>query len=484
MDPGIRTGCKLAVIDGSGKFLADTVLKLQSDGGKDQAKTFLNALIDSGQVSAIVIGNGTAGRETETFIRQVLKEKGTSLPVVMVSEAGASVYSASPVAREEFPDLDVTVRGAISIARRFQDPLAELVKIDAKSIGVGQYQHDVSQTALKRALDYVVDSCVNTVGVNLNTGSSYLLSHVSGIGDGLAKAIVEYREKHGLFKTRNELLEVSRFSKKTFELAAGFLRIPESANPLDNTGVHPEKYADLEAISKSMSKTVPEMIGSSGVRELLKNPEAHKKLGEFTVKDIVTELEKPGRDPRDVFVPVQFREDISELKDVTAGMICPGVVTNVTNFGAFVDIGVHQDGLVHISQLTNKYVTDPSQVVSPGDKVTVKVLEVNLEKTQMALTMRFDEKPTQKAAPKQAKPVKPVEPKSLQVSYAGDIARQIQPKARPQPSANAHQMQATRPQPRPQQPRPQERAHQKPTPTPAFNNAFAGLAALKDSLKK
>ena len=486
VDPGIRTGCKLAVIDGSGKFLADTVIKLQSEGEKAQAVTFLNALVDSQQVSAIVIGNGTAGRETETFIRQVLKDKGAQLPVVMVSEAGASVYSASPVAREEFPNLDVTVRGAISIARRFQDPLAELVKIDAKSIGVGQYQHDVSQVALKRALDYVVDSCVNTVGVNLNTGSSYLLAHISGIGEGLAKSIVEYREKHGLFKTRDSLLEVSRFSKKTFELAAGFLRIPESTNPLDNTGVHPEKYADLEAIAKSMNKTIPEMIGSSGVRELLKNAEAKTKLGEFTLKDIVAELEKPGRDPRDVFVPIQFRDDINALKDVTPGMICPGVVTNVTNFGAFVDIGVHQDGLVHISQLTNKFVTDPSQVVSPGDKVTVKVLEVNLEKTQMALTMRFDDAHAAKQTPKGTKaparaPKAPVEPKSLSVSYAGDIARQIQAKPRPQPSANAHQMQATRPQPRPQE-RYQERP--KPTPTPAFNNAFAGLAALKDTLKK
>jgi len=506
VDPGIRTGCKLAVIDGSGKFLAETVIKLQSEGEKTQAKQFLGALVDSNQVSAIVIGNGTAGRETETFIRQVLKEKTSSLPVVMVSEAGASVYSASAVAREEFPDLDVTVRGAISIARRFQDPLAELVKIDAKSIGVGQYQHDVSQTSLKRALDYVVDSCVNSVGVNLNTGSVHLLAHVSGIGEGLAKSIVEYREKNGLFKTRDSLLEVSRFSKKTFELAAGFLRIPESANPLDNTGVHPEKYADLEAIAKTMNKSIPEMIGSSGVRELLKNPDAKAKLGEFTLKDIVTELEKPGRDPRDVFVPIQFRDDINALKDVTPGMICPGVVTNVTNFGAFVDIGVHQDGLVHISQLTNKFVTDPSQVVSPGDKVTVKVLAVDLEKTQMALTMRFDEahagKPAQgksgasKKTPRPAAP--PAEPKSLVVSYAGDIARQITPKQRPQPSANAHEMVAHKPaagSQRPQQDRYQQsarpqyqqnNAHQnkKPAPTPAFNNAFAGLAALKDSLKK
>lgn len=471
VDPGIRTGCKLAVIDGSGKFLAESVMKLQTEAEKEQGKAFIQAIAQSGQITAIVVGNGTAGRETETFIRAALKEKNLSLPVIMVSESGASVYSASAAAREEFPNLDVTVRGAISIARRFQDPLAELVKIDPKSIGVGQYQHDVSQTSLKRALDYVVDSCVNAVGVNLNTGSIHLLSHVSGIGEGLAKAIVEHREQSGLFKSREDLLNVPRFSKKTYELAAGFLRIPESSNPLDNTGVHPEKYADLEALAKSQGKSVQDLIGS-GAKQLLKLPEAKEKLGEFTVKDIVSELEKPGRDPRDVFVPVQFREDLSELKDVQPGMICPGVVTNVTNFGAFVDIGVHQDGLVHISQLTNKFVTDPNQVVSPGDKVTVKVLEVNLEKSQMALTMRFDEKPSQRA------PAKPVEAKKLVVSY-GD-----------QPQQPSRPRGPTIQERRPDQPRPaaREPRHDRPKapvkPKEAFNNPFAGLAALKDSLKK
>ena len=494
VDPGIRTGCKLAVIDGAGKFLADSVMKLQSENEKEQAKVFLGALAQSGQISAIVVGNGTAGRETETFIRAVLKEKNITLPVIMVSESGASVYSASSVAREEFPNLDVTVRGAISIARRFQDPLAELVKIDPKSIGVGQYQHDVSQNGLKRALDYVVDSCVNAVGVNLNTGSMHLLSHVSGIGEGLAKAIVEYRQAHGLFKSRDELNSVPRFSKKTFEQAAGFLRIPESSNPLDNTGVHPEKYADLEAIAKSQGKTVQDLIGN-GAKQLLKLSEAKEKLGEFTLKDIVTELEKPGRDPRDVFVPVQFRDDINALKDVTPGMICPGVVTNVTNFGAFVDIGVHQDGLVHISQLTNKYVTDPSQVVSPGDKVTVKVLEVNLEKTQMALTMRFDEKPTQRSGG--ARAAQPVEPKKLVVSYTEDekAAAAAQRASEPRrPAIQARNDSAPRPhQPRrdhgdrdhghrDQGSRPAPRAPMKPA--QAFNNPFAGLAALKDNLKK
>jgi uncharacterized protein len=481
VDPGIRTGCKLAVIDGSGKFLADSIMRLQSDHEKDQAKLFLKALAESGQVTAIVVGNGTAGRETETFIRQTLKENNLSTPVIMVSEAGASVYSASTAAREEFPNLDVTVRGAISIARRFQDPLAELVKIDPKSIGVGQYQHDVSQTGLKRALDYVVDSCVNAVGVNVNTGSAYLLSHVSGIGDGLAKAIVDYREANGLFKSRDDLTNVPRFSKKTFEQAAGFLRIPESANALDNTGVHPEKYADLEAIAKSQGKTIQDFIGA-GAKQLLKMNEAKEKLGEFTMKDIVTELEKPGRDPRDVFVPIQFRDDINALKDVQIGMICPGVVTNVTNFGAFVDIGVHQDGLVHISQLTNKFVTDPSQVVSPGDKVTVKVLEVNLEKSQMALTMRMDEKGAQPARSSDS-----YQAKSLSVTYSGDEAKKFRDGARPAPRPR----QPIQPSGGPTFTPPSVGARSgggarmsEKKPAQAFNNPFAGLAALKDSLKK
>jgi uncharacterized protein len=336
---------------------------------------------------------------------------------------------------------------------------------------VGQYQHDVSQNSLKRALDYVVDSCVNAVGVNVNTGSVHLLSHVSGIGEGLAKGIVEYRESKGLFKSREELNQVPRFSKKTFELAAGFLRIPESANPLDNTGVHPERYADLEALAKAQGKAITDFIGS-GAKQFLKLPEAKDKLGEFTLKDIVGELEKPGRDPRDVFVPIQFREDLTELKDVQPGMICPGVVTNVTNFGAFVDIGVHQDGLVHISQLGNKFVTDPSQVVSPGDKVTVKVLEVNLEKTQMALTMRFDEKAAQVARSSS-------EPKKLVVSYESDR------KLAPSGGKGFSPREPREPQrPQARMDRPSSPARPAIKPQQAFNNPFAGLASLKDSLKK
>lgn len=412
VDPGIRTGCKLAVINDSGKFIADTVLHLQTDEQKAQSKEMIRGIIGTGEIRAIAVGNGTAGRETETFFRQTLKElsqtgSGFDVPVVMVNEAGASVYSASEVAREEFPDLDVTVRGAISIARRLQDPLAELVKVDPKSIGVGQYQHDVAPNAMKKSLELVVDVCVNSVGVNLNTASHHLLKRISGIGESLAKAIVEYRNEKGIFKSREELKNVSRFSAKTFEQAAGFLRVPESENPLDNTGVHPERYSVLEEAAKAAGKEVKELMGREGVSFLKTDKTLKEKLGALTFKDILSELEKPGRDPRDQFVPFSYREDISALKDVKVDMICPGIVTNVTNFGAFVDIGVHQDGLVHISQLSHQFIKDPREAVSPGDRVMVKVLEVNLEKTQMALSIKgATEKPV--AAPKAtAKPQTP-----------------------------------------------------------------------------
>jgi uncharacterized protein len=297
------------------------------------------------------------------------------------------VYSASDVAREEFPDLDLTVRGAISIARRLQDPLAELVKVDPKSIGVGQYQHDVSPAALKKSLDVVVDSCVNQVGVNLNTASYHLLGHVSGIGPGLAKAIVEYRGKKGLFRSRTALLEVPRFSAKVFEQAAGFLRIPEGENPLDNTGVHPERYAVLEKLAGQLHVPVAGLLGA-GVKLVKQARELEKELGTFTFADVIAELEKPGRDPREGFAPFSYRQDIHTLDDLQPGMFCPGIVTNVTNFGAFVDIGVHQDGLVHISQLADRFVKDPRDVVSAGDRVSVRVIEVKLDKQQIALSMK------------------------------------------------------------------------------------------------
>ena len=387
VDPGLRTGCKIAVVDDSGKYVGSTVMHLESAGGKAGSGNMLAELVRKGGIRAVAVGNGTAGREAEPVVRDVLSAAGLNVPVVMVSEAGASVYSASDVARDEFPDLDLTVRGAISIARRLQDPLAELVKVDPKSIGVGQYQHDVSPTALQKSLDAVVDSCVNQVGVNLNTASHLLLAHVSGIGPGLAKAIIEYRGKKGLFRSRQSLLEVPRFSAKVFEQAAGFLRIPEAEHPLDNTGVHPERYGSLERLAERLGVPVAGLLGA-GVQSVKASRELQQELGAFTFADVVKELEKPGRDPRETFVPFSYRQDIHTLQDLQPGMVCPGIVTNVTNFGAFVDIGVHQDGLVHISQLADKFVKDPREVVSAGDRVSVRVLDVKLDKQQIALSMK------------------------------------------------------------------------------------------------
>jgi uncharacterized protein len=299
------------------------------------------------------------------------------------------VYSASEVARAEFPELDITVRGAISIARRLQDPLAELVKIDPKSIGVGQYQHDVSQVGLKKSLQRVVESCVNSVGVNLNTASEYLLAYVAGVGTALAKNIVKVRETKGMFVSKESLLEVPRFSQKVFEQAAGFIRVPESGNPLDNTGVHPEAYGVLMEYAKSQSVDINDFIGA-GATKLRNVGFLKERLGELALKDIVDELEKPGRDPRDNFVPFSFMEGVEEVKDLKIGMRCPGIITNVTNFGAFVDIGVHQDGLVHISQLSDSFVKDPQAICSPGDKVSVVVTEVDVDRKRIALSMRSD----------------------------------------------------------------------------------------------
>ena len=437
VDPGLRTGCKLAVVDDSGKYVGGTVMHVESTGGKLGATTLLSELVKKGGIRAVAVGNGTAGREAEAFVRDTLDGAGLKVPVVMVSEAGASVYSASDVAREEFPDLDVTVRGAISIARRLQDPLAELVKVDPKSIGVGQYQHDVSPTALQKSLDAVVDSCVNQVGVNLNTASYDLLAHVSGIGPGLAKAIVGYRGKNGIFRSRQALLEVPRFSAKVFEQAAGFLRIPEALHPLDNTGVHPERYAVLERLAGRLGVPVAGLLGA-GVQLVKGDHELEKELGAFTFADVVNELEKPGRDPRETFVPFAFRQDIHTLQDLQPGMVCPGIVTNVTNFGAFVDIGVHQDGLVHISQLADRFVKDPREVVSPGDHVSVRVLQVKLDKQQIALSMRSGANADVTRGPRPANPDRP----------RGGPGKDPRP-----PSA--------------------------PTPQRPFNNPFAGLDKLR-----
>tara|TARA_B100001248_G_scaffold260756_1_gene249886 strand:- start:7599 stop:9914 length:2316 start_codon:yes stop_codon:yes gene_type:complete len=408
VDPGLRTGCKIALVDKSGTLISHTVVHTQGDKAKAKAKEILSEITSKISLSAIAVGNGTAGRETEKFFRETVEELKLDVPVVLVNESGASIYSASEIAREEFPDLDITVRGAVSIGRRLQDPLAELVKIDPKSIGVGQYQHDVSQTKLKKNLGFVVESCVNQVGVDLNTASISLLSYVSGIGPALAKNIIDYRTEKGLFEDRDALLKVPRFSTKAFEQAAGFLRIPNSKNPLDNTGIHPESYAAVRDMAKDLNVNISTIIGENAKKLLELRTKWLEIVGEYTFDDIIKELESPGRDPRGTFEPVSFRDDIHEIGDLKENMICPGVVTNVTNFGAFVDIGVHQDGLVHISALSHKFVEDPKSLLSPGDQVKVKVLSVDVEKKQISLTMLLEDKPASKvkASKKKGKPKK------------------------------------------------------------------------------
>jgi uncharacterized protein len=390
IDPGLRTGSKLAVVDGTGRFLAHTTIYPHTGGGRasSAADDFLQ-LVRQHQVDMVAVGNGTAGREMETFARQVLKGAGLKQPVVMVSESGASIYSASDIAREEFPDLDLTVRGAISIARRLQDPLAELVKVEPKSIGVGQYQHDVSQTLLKKSLDEVVESCVNFVGVELNTASWALLSFVSGLSETQARAIVARRDENGPFQSRSELMGVARFGARTFELAAGFLRIQGAKNPLDNSAVHPERYPLVERMAKDAGLDISTFIADRHrVEQIPLNRYTDKEVGLPTLCDIQQELLKPGRDPRESFALNSFREDVTELADLKEGMRLNGLVTNVAAFGAFVDIGVHQDGLVHVSQLADRFVRDPATVVKVGQQVQVRVVSIDLQRKRIGLSMR------------------------------------------------------------------------------------------------
>jgi uncharacterized protein len=392
IDPGQRTGCKCAVVDETGKFLEhDTIYLVQGPDALEQAKSTLRRLCKRHPVSAIAVGNGTHGRETEAFVREVLREDGLSDGYVCVSinEAGASVYSASEVAREEFPDLDLTVRGAISIARRLQDPLAELVKVDPKSIGVGQYQHDVSETELGRKLDDVVESCVSRVGVELNTASAPLLARVAGLGPALAKHIVQHRNQHGSFKSRQDLRKVSGLGPKTFEQAAGFLRISDGTHLLDASAVHPERYSLVERMARDLGTPLASLIGNAQLLGRIDTTRYKQDdVGDFTLKDIVTELQKPGRDPRKSFEPPKFRDDVRALADLKPGMELEGVVTNITAFGAFVDVGVHQDGLVHISELAERFVKDPHDIVKLGDKLQVRVLKVDLERRRISLTAR------------------------------------------------------------------------------------------------
>jgi uncharacterized protein len=391
VDPGIRTGCKIAVVDETGKLLDHSVIyPLEPKNDVVGAARILLGLINKYNVRAISIGNGTGSRETSSFIQDLLREaKLSNVFSVVVNESGASVYSASEIARQEFPDLDLTVRGAISIARRLQDPLAELVKIDPKSIGVGQYQHDVDQRNLNKALESTVENCVNRVGVDLNTASFALLRHVAGITERTAQKIVEFRNENGRFRSRVQLMAVPGFGPKTFEQAAGFLRIRNGENPLDMTAVHPESYPIVEKIAGSLQVTVSELIARPAYVDSLKI-EAFQtdKAGIYTLRDIKEELRKPGRDPREQFIAPQFQSGVKEISDLTPGMILEGAVTNVTNFGAFVDIGVHQDGLVHVSELSNRFIKDPYEVVKVGQIVKVRVLSADPKAKRIALSIK------------------------------------------------------------------------------------------------
>jgi uncharacterized protein len=388
IDPGYRTGCKLVCLDPQGRLRHnETIYPTQSQRQAEKAADRVRELCSAHRIQAIAVGNGTGGRETEAFLKNL--HLPGSIPIIMVNESGASIYSASEAAREEFPDLDLTVRGAISIGRRLMDPLAELVKIDPKSIGVGQYQHDVDQSALKQALDDVVVSCVNAVGVDVNRASAQLLTYVSGLGQGLARNIVAFRDGNGPFTSREGLKAVPRLGPKAFEQCAGFMRIRNGNNPLDASAVHPESYGVVEAMARDLGCSVPALLED---RELRKRVSIERyrsdTVGLPTLKDIMAELDKPGRDPRDRFEAFSFADGIDTIEDLREGMVLPGIVTNVTAFGAFVDVGVHQDGLVHISQLADRFIKNPAEVVKVQQTVTVRVLEVDKERRRIALSMK------------------------------------------------------------------------------------------------
>ncbi|PNO60208.1 Tex family protein [Aeromonas caviae] len=423
LDPGIRTGVKVAVVDATGKLVDHaTIYPFEPKRQVDQSLKTLSELCQKHKVELISIGNGTASRETDRLVSDLFERyPAAKAQKIVVSEAGASVYSASELASQEFPDLDVSIRGAVSIARRLQDPLAELVKIDPKSIGVGQYQHDVGQSQLARRLDAVVEDCVNAVGVDVNTASVALLNRVSGLSQTLAQNIVAYRDENGAFKSRQQLLKVGRLGPKAFEQCAGFLRIRGGSNPLDGSAVHPESYPVVERILAKLEQTVDSLLGNSSLLRTLKPTDyTDEQFGVPTVTDIIGELDKPGRDPRPEFKTATFKEGVEKISDLVPEMVLEGVVTNVTNFGAFVDIGVHQDGLVHISSLTDRFVKDPREVVKAGDIVRVKVLEVDVPRKRISLTMRLDEKAGQPAR-------KPAEPRHTGNARPKQASRQSAP---------------------------------------------------------
>ena len=443
VDPGLRTGCKCAALDATGQF-RDTITFNILGNDTSRSERDLASYLRRHRPFAVAIGNGTGGRETEQFVRKVMATLDDPRPIVVpVNEAGASVYSASDVAREEFPELDLTIRGAISIARRLQDPLAELVKIDPKSIGVGQYQHDVHQPLLQRKLSEVVESCVNHVGVEINTASASLLSYVAGIGESTARRIIEFRNAHGAFTARSQLLKVPGIGPRTFEQCAGFIRVRSSQQPLDSSAVHPERYGLVERMAADMGVSVAELVGSESLaRRIPITRYVGADVGEPTLRDIIDELCKPGRDPRQAFEPPKFRDDVQTMDDVQPGMVLEGVVTNVTAFGAFVDIGVHQDGLVHVSHLSEKFVRNPAEVVKAGDRLTVRVLEVDKERKRISLTARLSDE-----APRPARTAE----------SGGPTGRSEQ---RPAPAGGDRNRQpAGRPSPKPAPQRKEEFAH-------------------------
>jgi uncharacterized protein len=492
IDPGIRTGCKLAVVDKSGTFIEHQVLQL-SEPNKDleAAEKTLCDMVQKHGIRAITIGNGTGSRETEAFVRSVAQKNSLDVFVVVVNEAGASVYSASKRAREEFPELDVIIRGAISIARRLQDPLAELVKIEPRSIGVGQYQHDVDQKKLKRSLEGAVSSCVNRVGVDLNTASEDLLKYVSGVNAKTAANIVARRQQSGPFQSRVQLREIDGFGEKTFEQAAGFLRIKNGDNPLDRTAVHPESYPLVEKIATSLSISLDELLGNVDRVKTIDFKNFENEAGRFTLSDIREELYRPGRDPRDKFVAPKFRDDVKEVVDLQEGMELEGRVTNVTNFGAFVDLGVHQDGLVHISELSHKYIQDAREAVKVGDVVKVKVIGVDAKMKRISLSMKaLVPKPPRPPRRKKGKPQQRPAAGAPQPAMAGQTEGSSVAVAERKPAAEGPRRKprpegGPRPEGKPRPPRPQRNAVEvaKPVPAQTMEEKIAALQAKFSGMK-
>jgi uncharacterized protein len=484
VEPGTSEGGSLALVDATGRFVKKGMIQLGTDEGKVAARQEVAGLVREHAVCAAAVGHGPLGRETELFLRAALREAGLDVPVVLLSEAGTAGHGGTEAAREEFPELQPTLRSAISAARRLQDPLGELVKADPRTIGAGQWTHDVSRRALEKAIDEVVDSCVNEVGVELDTASRHLLQRVSGIGPARAESIVAHRATHGPFRSRAALEDVPGFAPKTLEQAVGFLRLRGAEHPLDGTGIHPERYAALESLAGRLGKSMPELLGP-GAAFVREATAFREEVGPFTFDDIVAELATPGKDPRGPFVPFSFRADVSKLEDLRPGMVCPGIVTNVTSFGAFVDVGVQQDGLVHVSQFPERPASDSRPVLLPGDRVQARVIKVDRDKKQISLTLRgvpaevrgVRNRPPAKAAARKGRPDRRPRPPAP-IGSPG-----------PRPHRPPGEGARTSPPPRPDRPKPSRPSPPRPTPLPraparpAFNNPFAVLAKLKEDKK-